>query len=347
VHAALDWLERHQSADGHWDSAGFEARCRSHRCGGAGDPAHDAGVTALALRAFLGAGATHQRGPHRDAVKDGIKWLRDVQDADGCFGPRSFPQFLYDHACASLAMTEACAATGTRVFREPAKRAVAFILAARNPYLAWRYAVPPDGDNDTSVTGWMVAALESAVRSGIEIDAEAVRSATADAARWVGRMTDPGTGRVAYRRPARPPDATNAPGTASPGDGGDALTAAGLTIRFAAGRTPADDESLRKGVSFGAARTASATAGSPDFYAWYWGSLAMSRAGDLSGGRSASWLDAAKSALAARQRSEPGGEEHGSWDPADPSTRDGGRVGATALNCLALEACLRGPATGK
>ena len=157
---ALRWLKNHQSPDGRWDSDGFDAQCKMNHCDGGGEGTYDTGVTGLALLAFLGAGETHQSGSCRDTVRNGLKFLRDEQDSEGCFGPRTSQHFLYNHACAALAMTEAYGMTGSRVFKEPAQRGVGFVLKSKNPYLAWRYNFPPDGDNDTSVSGWMVMVLK-------------------------------------------------------------------------------------------------------------------------------------------------------------------------------------------
>jgi len=41
------------------------------------------------LLAFLGAGETHQLGKHRETVKSGLRYLRDVQDSEGSFGSRA------------------------------------------------------------------------------------------------------------------------------------------------------------------------------------------------------------------------------------------------------------------
>ncbi len=108
VLSALLWLKNHQSPDGRWDADGFSDQCKKNTCDGPGSSVHDVGMTGLALLCFLGAGYTHeQSGPFKNTVKDGLKYLMEVQDEDGCFGPRSGTQFLYNHACAALAMAEA------------------------------------------------------------------------------------------------------------------------------------------------------------------------------------------------------------------------------------------------
>jgi hypothetical protein len=73
--AGLDWLARHQSPDGRWDADGFEARCSGNRCGGAGGPLHDAGLTGLSLLAFLGYGETHRSPKYGHVVRAGLKYL--------------------------------------------------------------------------------------------------------------------------------------------------------------------------------------------------------------------------------------------------------------------------------
>src|SRR5256885_2246036 len=51
---ALDWLARHQAADGTWSFSGFDGRCAAPRCGGKGiDHAGAVAPTAMALLAFL------------------------------------------------------------------------------------------------------------------------------------------------------------------------------------------------------------------------------------------------------------------------------------------------------
>jgi hypothetical protein len=48
-----------------------------------------------------------------------------------------------------------------------------------------------------------------------------------------------------------------------------------------------------------------------------------------------------KRALVANQRREAGVDEHGSWDPVDPWSAEGGRVYSTAICCLSLESYYR------
>ena len=97
VDDALKWLAAHQSPDGGWEAAGFNKWCD-------GKPATQAvptasarrstipGVTGLALCAFLGAGYTNRgKHPFAKVVSRGLRYLKNVQDAEGCFGPRTTP----------------------------------------------------------------------------------------------------------------------------------------------------------------------------------------------------------------------------------------------------------------
>ena len=51
------------------------------------------------------------------------------------------------------------------------------IINARNNYGAWRYKLEPNGDNDSSITGWMIFALKTAEDNKIQIDHAAYEGA--------------------------------------------------------------------------------------------------------------------------------------------------------------------------
>jgi hypothetical protein len=338
---ALKWLRNHQSPDGRWDCDGFDAACKLNRCDGPGEATHDVGVTGLSLLAFLGAGETHQSGACKETVKSALRYLRDVQDSEGCFGPRTSQHFLYDHACASLAMTEAYGMTSARLFKEPAQRGIGFVLRARNPYLAWRYNVPADGDNDMSVTGWMVMALKSARMSGLDVEKQPIE----DALVWVERMTEPEFGRTGYQQRGGPPARTNEAMAKFPNSKSEALTAVGLTCRIFGGRDTKSDPMIDKGADLLVKSLPrwDVDQGTIDFYYWYYGSLAMFQVG---GPRWHKWNESVKTALLDHQRKEKDRCEFGSWDPLDPWSTEGGRVYATAINCLTMEVYYRYPVLG-
>ncbi|MGH7151545.1 MAG: hypothetical protein ACREIU_12645, partial [Planctomycetota bacterium] len=95
LRAALDWLAKHQSPDGRWDSDGFSQACRGSPCDGPGEALHDIGVSGLALLAFLGDGNTHKVGLHRETVQKGLRWLLEQQDPEsGLFGEKSGNAYL-------------------------------------------------------------------------------------------------------------------------------------------------------------------------------------------------------------------------------------------------------------
>ena len=334
VEAALDWLARHQSPDGSFDCDGFSALCREGKCPGAGGPLFDPGVTGLAVLPFLGVGETHKTPKHGETVRNALKYLQGVQDAEGCFGPRTSNHFVYNHALGTLAMAEAYGLTSSPLFKESAQQGVDFALRCRNPYLAWRYGVRPQ-DNDTAVTGWMVMALRSAKTAGLEVDDQAFQGAIA----WLDKVTEPGYGRVGYTArgngPARPQELMDR----FPADRSESLTAEGILARVLCGQGP-ENEWVQKGADLclRCPPRWDAEAGTIDFYYWYFGTLAQFQVG---GDRWKQWSEALGQALPPWQRGEDSGCARGSFDPVDPWGVDGGRVYATAINACTLEVRLR------
>ena len=163
------------------------------------------GITALVLLAFLEDGHTYRKGEHKKVVREGFRFLKEMQDPEGCYGPRESSHFVYNHAIATLAMVRHYQATKVVGYKRSAEAGVEFILKARNPGGAWRYGIRPK-DNDSSVTGWMVAALSAARDAGFKVDEAAFR----EPREWIDRITNPKTGKVGYDKrdtgPARPGD---------------------------------------------------------------------------------------------------------------------------------------------
>ncbi|NRA96175.1 MAG: terpene cyclase/mutase family protein, partial [Planctomycetes bacterium] len=188
VERGLEWLANHQSKDGRWDCDAFMQNGdpkKGELCDGKGNAMYDVGVSGLALLAFLGAGNTHKEGTYRTTVRKALKWLKNQQDAEGCFGSRGDPHFTYNHAIGALAMTEAYAMTRSGIWKATAQNGLNFVMKCQNPYKAWRYGECP-GDNDSSVTGWMVMALKSAKVSGLDVNETALTWARD----WIVEMTD-------------------------------------------------------------------------------------------------------------------------------------------------------------
>ncbi len=355
VDDALRWLAAHQSPNGGWEAAGFNQWCDgvpiadlAKRPEGLGKALYDPGVTGLALCAFLGAGYTNRgKHPFAKVVSKGLRYLKNIQDPEGCFGPRSTQQYIYNHATAALAMVEAYGMTGSPIFKGSAQRCLNFIALTRNPYFAWRYGIKP-GDNDTSVSGWMMMALKSAqivnadaVQRGkpapLEIDTAAFDGLKA----WLEKVTDPDTGRVGYvtrgTGPARPQELVDR----FPGEKSESMTAAGMLARVFMGEDPRKSAIIKKGANLCAelAPTWNPSDGSIDMYYWYYATLAMFQ---VSGKHWEIWKKGMEKAMVESQRQDTDYCQYkGSWDPIGPWGHDGGRVYSTAVMALCLQVYYR------
>ena len=340
VTASLRWLARHQNSDGSWSSDGYNRHCVQASCAGAGDREFDEGVTSLALLAFLGAGYSQLSRdvladpafPDRpiamgETVKKGLQWLLSRQDAEGAVGARG-SKFMYNHAIATLALSEAYGLTASAVLQAPAQAALDFLAAARNPGAGWRYAVR-GGENDTSVTGWAVMALKSAELSGLTFP----RAAATDAVAWIEKATEPGPSpRVGYTQAGS--GKVYIPGRNEQFDDHPTMSAVGLLSRILIRKD-------RRDAGLAAALVADLPVWKEnriDFYAWYYSSLALFQFDGPAGPCWKKWSQPAKDTLVLQQKLAKSGCENGSWDPSvDRWGSEGGRVYATAINTLTLE----------
>ena len=334
IQLGLEWLKKHQDKDGKWSAAEFMKHDPPNDlCDGPGNPVNDIGITGLALLAFLGDGSTMRSGPYKDVVKRGVIWLKDQQDDNGLLGVESGRAFMYNHAIAALAMVEAYGLSKYRTLKRYAQRSVDYINKARNPYKAWRY-YPHDGDNDSSVTGWMVFVLKSAKDFKLRIDEDALKYSLA----YFEELTDPSTGQCGYTKRGEGSSREVGLEDKFPGSKTEALTAVGLLCRIFLGQTPdqhpilntAADTMLKKPPVWNTAD------GSIDVYYWYYGSYAMFQMG---GRHWKGWKKGLEPALIKSQRKD--GSSKGSWDPIGAWGHDGGRVYATAIGVLCLEVYYR------
>ena len=175
--AMTQGLENAAQADGSWASGGKQ----------------QAGVTALALLAFLASGEDANFGIYSGRIRKALRRLIGTQDANtGYIGPS-----MYHHGFAMLALAEAYGAVDERTLwpDETAPRSVgqALELAVRaaitsqksNPANAWRYS-PGGRDADASVTGAVIIGLLAARNAGIEVPDESIDKAIA----YLRSMTD-------------------------------------------------------------------------------------------------------------------------------------------------------------
>jgi len=351
VIAGLRWLARHQDKDGHWSTDKFDAHCpSSSKCSGAGSRNHDVGLTGLSLLAFLGAGYLPNakyafKDPFddkriirfADTVRNGLRWLKEKQDPDGCF-PKQDGEFMYDHAIATLAMAEASWLTMSPLYRGSAQRGITFLVKAQNPGYAWRYSVRP-GDNDTSVTGWAVMALKSAELSGLQFD----HNAYAGASKWLERATNT-RGVVGYE---------------SPGDAGSiivgvnekwrphpAMTAVGLLIKIYVTKTKDAWMKVAANTIIKDTPVYDVNNKTVDYYYWYYAALALFQYDAPNGPAWKTFNQHMKSALVPYQVGYRKMDQkvcaNGSWNSeVDKWGSIGGRVYATAINVLTLEVYYR------
>jgi hypothetical protein len=254
------------------------------------------------------------------------------QDSEGFLGPRPGHKALYNHAIGTLALAEAYGLTFSAIFQANAQRAVDCLVAAQNPGRGWRYG-PRCGDSDTSVTGWAVMALKSAELSGLGFPPSAYAGARA----WLDEVTEKDYGRAGYtlRGTGKVFCAHN-----EAFEHQEALTAIAVMSRIFIDRNPSDPD-VRNGAHLLVRDLPSWDGAKIDFYAWYYQALALFQFDGPKGALWSKWNRSMVEALVKPQNVRSSGCRHGSWEPVDRWSCEGGRVYATAINALTLEVYYR------
>ncbi|MCB9895734.1 MAG: terpene cyclase/mutase family protein [Planctomycetes bacterium] len=355
VLAALNWLRDHQKREGHWSATEFGAdstRGSAKKTGNAEftkdcpadtgwEATCDIGLTGLALLAYAGIGADHKSGDYRATVRQAVIYLRRVQDNDGCFGDKEDDWFVYNHAICTLALAEIYGLSGDAVLKPIIDTAVDFILKCQNPGLGWRYGVQP-GNNDSSVTCWMVMALHAAKKAGVEFDST---KAYSDADTWFKMVTVDVNGypKCGYDSPG----SNNARlRSTQEYEHNPTMDAMYVNAMLAMGKADTRDKTIKSLARGCVEEDAMPTwkREKIDFYYWYQASRAVFKVG---GAGWDTWRVKGLKTICDHQRGyadvDEGRrlaqdlDEHGSWDPVGAWGTAGGRVYATAMGALCLE----------
>lgn len=330
IDAGIEWLVAHQDADGKWDADEFDKHdTEGDPCDGHGDPAHDVGVTGLAVLALLGDGHAPGRGEHSESVERACAWLVGQMDEEGRLKMEASHNAIYCHAIGTLALCSGLAA-GVTGIRDATQRAVDYLEQHRNPYKAWRYQ-ERDGDNDLSVTGWSLLALHSGRRCGLKLNPRAFELGL----KFIESVTSPdGTHGYSGIGWGSSRNHEGGHGHRFPRKFGHAMTAEGLHLRLTLGQSPAEKPILRAAAQRLLERPPSwdLAAGSADSYYWFHATRALCM---LGGPQARRWCAELRSEVLFRQRRS--GNYAGSWDPSDCWGEEGGRVYTTAMLVLTLE----------
>jgi hypothetical protein len=332
VERGLEFLARSQQEDGSWSFQKFAGATDDDT----GMIHSDTAATGLALMAFLGGGYDHFEDKHRDTVRRGLHFLLRQQTDNGDLYMAQDPEshrsaWLYSHAIASIALTEALGMTGDQELRLPAQRAIDFIEAAQDrQYGGWRYE--PGVDSDTSVAGWQLMALKSGELAGLT-----VQRGTYDAARkWLDRAQVRGDGSQYTYNPTQP-NKQYLTDQRRP-----TMTSVGLLMRLYLGWDRTRPEFKRGAEHILQYPAAYGTSSNPmrDTYYWYYATQFMFH---MRGDYWQRWNNTLYPLLIGSQITQ--GALSGSWNPggniADRWGPQGGRIYVTTMNLLSLEVYYR------
>jgi len=347
VRRGLDWLARHQSADGHWGPDSLHSRPNGRCIEGDtcpdGGSEHRVALTGLAVLAFQAGGHyDFNRAEYSECVRRGLDWLVARQRPDGCLldtehGARVCN--MYEHGIATFALADACEMSVSLPrepddrYRQATHKAVQFVQYTQHDDGGWRYTEDRHGTSDVSVSGWQVLALKAARRAGVsEVSEDCVSRMQS----FFRSCEDKASGRTFYQ-----------PGHNLPSD---APTAIGmlldqfvldqpdspLVVRGAKYLADEAESSFKQGRQPAKKRNFAAPRG--DYYTFYNGTLAMFQAGGQTWRR---WNDVVRDSLVSRQCGDDEGCRRGSWDATGQWSPEGGRVYSTALAVLTLEVYYR------
>jgi len=337
VHQGLIWMTHHQAEDGGWsfDHTGGECKGRCSQPGSLGDNCRNA-ATGMVILALLGAGNTPFEGDFQETVLNGIKYLLAHSSASPAGldlrGQHANNTGMYSQAIVATALCETLAMMKHEVkdFRgqederannrqrmamirqlEPAVQAsINFIINAQSKKNgSWGYN--PGTDGDTSILGWQMMALKSAVHADIAVNPITIRGANA----FLNEVQAE-NGMYGYR---------------SINDTKESTTAIGLVCRMLSGMSR-EEPRLKRAVE-------TLSAKGPIIGNMYYNYYATQVMLHYGGEEWTKWNAVMRDHLVSTQKTE--GHAAGSWDLADAHGSGAGRLYMTCLCIMTLEVYYR------
>lgn len=313
---AIDWLKKAQEPSGSWDAKKW-----------GGNENFTVGVTGLALLALLGSEEIPFRSSYKNSMDRAVKYLLHQQNPEGNFGSPCSGS-MYNHGIATVALLEVYGLTEDTQVKKPVEQALNHIRSSQNSDGGWGYFKSSTEPANTSISIWQLQALLLANRLGFkntQINAERGLS-------WLRTLVDK-EGYIGYRKLGDFPC------------GPEALTAMGAFFLLVNSSKNAEEsnEKIRHTLQDIALKEGCDI----NYYRWYFLAYALHT---LKENYSSGWMENLQGKLVKNQvKTEP---HCGSWEPNDRWSPAGGRVYATAMATLSLEAdhraariinCMRGP----
>jgi hypothetical protein len=266
-------------------------------------------VNALALLAFMGRGHAPGRGPYKDVLERGKKYILSTAQPTGFLGFGS----MYEHGLATLALAEMYGMDPDPALEDKLRKAVDLIVKCQSPAGGWRYA-PQPGDQDLSVTVMQIVALRAANNAEIPVPAQTIEKAI----KYVQScaMAAPGGG-FGYTGPGNSPQ-----------------TSAGGTLSLQLLGKP-DDPTVKRSLDFLATVPVAWQGGNPQYF-YYFHYYAVQANYQAGGKYWNDWHPRIRELLLSKQNTD------GSWDVPPGSAENEGAVGPnkvywTAMASLVLD----------
>lgn len=278
----LKFLADKQQPDGSWDA--------------------NMAMNGLSILAFMGRGHVPGRGPYKDKLELGKRYILRNQSDAGMFGGT-----MYMHALTTLACAEMYGMDSDPVLEEKLRKAVALIVRAQSPSGGWRYN-PAPGDQDLSVTVMQIVALRAANNAEIEVPVQTIEKAAA----YVKTCAAPAGG-FGYSGPAQ----------------GTQMTAAGILSLQLLGKY--DDPTIPKAVEFLSTLPIKWESGSITYF-YYFHYYAIQAQYQVGGKSWNEWHPRIRELLLEKQNPD------GSWDvPPGNSEASLNKIYWTSMASLVLE----------
>lgn len=158
IAGAQKWIASNQRSDGSWKTSNGR---------------NNTGEIAFALLALMVNGSVPGEGPFGRHVSRGAQFLVGLQKENGLVIGNTQSGPMYQHALATLALTECLGMTQSPRIRTAVTQAVDLIVHTQHGEGGWRYQ-PRRERGDISVTVMQVMALRAAVEAGVFVPGEAI-----------------------------------------------------------------------------------------------------------------------------------------------------------------------------